>query len=102
MKLPLRYRILHIMSDNGSYSVDDIMEALKDEYGGEGQFNSKIMETHLQSLKAVGMLEYTEVYLDEAGELVRKFKLTEYGYSRLEYLPNGWKPLAEYSSEVSQ
>ncbi|WP_028306699.1 hypothetical protein [Desulfitibacter alkalitolerans] len=94
-KLPLRYRILHFLSDSKSHSLDEIMEALKEEYGGEGQFNKNLVGTHLQSLKAVGMLEHSEVFFDKAGELVVKFKITEYGFSRLEYLPSGWQPLSK-------
>ncbi|MDW7674988.1 MAG: DNA-binding protein [Bacillota bacterium] len=94
-KLPLRYRILHFLSDNGSYSVDDVMAALKDEYGGEGQFKRPLIANHLQSLKAVGMLEHCDVYFDDNGQLVQKFKITEYGFSRLDYLPTGWQPLSK-------
>ena len=93
--LPLRFRILHLLSDNESYSVDEVMEALKTEYMGEGQFTRPLMAVHLRSLKAVGILEHSEVYFNEKDELMTKFKITEYGFSRLSYLPKGWNPIAK-------
>lgn len=95
-KLPLRFRILHFFSDNKGHTLEDLIKALEGEYGKEKQFNRGLLNTHLQSLKAVGMLEYEKIFMDQSGELVQLFKLTEYGYNTLKYLPNGWEPRAKF------
>ena len=91
-KLPMRFRILHLMSENEKLSDLEVMEALKEEYGSEGQFKLATVNTHLQSMRAVGMVENADVSLDESGKLDIKYKITSYGESRLKYLPKGWNP----------
>ncbi|KUK31229.1 MAG: Winged-helix DNA-binding domain protein [Thermoanaerobacterales bacterium 50_218] len=90
MKLPMRFRILHLISEKENMGVDEVMEALRPEYGGERQWKRGVIYDHLRALKAVGMIETTDVSLDEKGNLVEKFKITDYGKSRLRYLPEGW------------
>lgn len=91
MKLPMRFRILHLISKNTSMSDRDIMDQLQSEYGGEGQFKTSIIDLHLASMRAVGMIEPTDLSLSPAGELQQKFKITDYGRSRLSYLPDSWR-----------
>ena len=91
MKLPMRFRILHLMSQHISMSDIDIMERLRSEYGTEGQFKKSIIEIHLASMRAVGMIEATDLTLDAKGELEQKYRITDYGVSRLSYLPDTWR-----------
>lgn len=91
MKLPMRFRILHLISEKENISEMEIMDILKDEYGSEGQCNKSIIDSHLASMKAVGIIEVNEIYLDQYGNLKRKYKISESGLSRLKYLPDSWK-----------
>lgn len=91
MKLPLRFRILHLLSQHDALTVREVMDALRDEYGNDGQFKPAIIEGHLMSMKAVGLLEIADVDLDDNGKLVQHYRITDYGKSRLKYLPQGWK-----------
>jgi DNA-binding PadR family transcriptional regulator len=87
MKLPMRFRILHLISEQDSLSALEIMDILEMEYGTEGQFKIAIIDTHLASMKAVGMIEITEAVLDVGGQIKQKYRITEYGWDRLKYLP---------------
>jgi hypothetical protein len=92
MKLPMRFRIIHLVSQHDTISDKEVMEALRDEYGGEGQYKDSIINTHLMSLRAVGIIEVAGVSLDDNNELVQEFKITDYGTNLLNsYLPSGWK-----------
>ncbi|HWR44936.1 hypothetical protein [Sporomusa sp.] len=98
MKLPLRFRILHLISQNTSLSDAEIMNALRSEYGSEGQFKQSIIDIHLASMRAVGMIEATELSLDAQGDLLQKYKITDYGFSRLSYLPGTWRKTGSKAS----
>lgn len=91
MKLPLRFRILYLLSQHDALTENEVMDALRDEYGNEGQFKLANIESHLMSMKAVGMLEVVDVNLNDNGKLVQQYRITAYGKSRLKYLPQGWK-----------
>lgn len=92
MKLPMRFRIIHLVSQHDKISDKEVMEALRDEYGDEGQYKMSIIETHLMSLRAVGIIENTGVTLDENDNLVQQFSITDYGKDLLDkYLPSQWK-----------
>ena len=87
--LPLRFRILHLvhLADGKPLRTGDIYKALYDEYSGEGQFSYELMESHLMSIKAVGLIEAVEPYFDEHGEARYSYVITETGRARAKYLP---------------
>ena len=89
--LPLRFRVLQYASQKGDFNRTDLLNDLKEEYGREKQFNKGMVSTHLDSLRAVGMIEQTDVDFDQNKELLVQYKITDYGRSRLSYLPNDWK-----------
>jgi len=92
MKLPLRFRILHLLAvEKKPLTPDEIIEKLKAEYQGERQFTKKAVIGHLESMKAVALIEAVEVYLDKNGDLVEKFQISDFGKDRLKYLPAQWK-----------
>jgi DNA-binding PadR family transcriptional regulator len=91
MKLPMRFRILHLISQDASLSDEEIMRKLQPEYRGERQFTRSIIDLHLESMRAVGLVEVTDLALDAAGLLQQKYKITAYGRSRLSYLPESWR-----------
>lgn len=89
--LPLRFRILHYASNKESFNYKDLLKDLKDEYGNDGQFNKGMMNLHIDSLRAVGMLEEANVDFDQNKELLVEYRITDYGRGRLSYLPDEWK-----------
>jgi len=88
--LPMRFRILHIISKKEDIDLKELMTALKPEYGNEGQLKESIVENHLASMRAVGMINDTKIMIDSSDKLVQRVKITEYGQSRLAYLPKSW------------
>jgi len=89
--LPLRFRVLHYASQKDSFNYHDLLKDLKEEYGDDGQFNKDMMNLHTDSLRAVGMIEETDVDFDQNKELLVQYKITDYGRERLSYLPAEWK-----------
>lgn len=87
--LPLRFRILHIVNKaaGNPLKTGEIYEELKDEYTGEGQFSLELMESHLMSIKAVGLIDAVEPYFDDNGEARYKYIITDTGKDRTKYLP---------------
>ena len=92
--LPMRFRILHIISKQEDIDCIELVEALKPEYGDEGQLKESSIKNHLASMKAVGLIENNKIFLDGPDKLVQRVKVTEYGQSRLSYLPKSWKETA--------
>lgn len=91
MKLPMRFRVLHLLTNNPKGLTEpEIMEALKPEYGAEGQYSRSNIDSHLASMKAVGLIEISELFMTDEGELMHKFKATENGFNYRKYLPKEW------------
>ncbi|MGI6686145.1 MAG: DNA-binding protein [Bacillota bacterium] len=89
--LPLRFRILYYASQKDSFNYQDLIKDLKEEYGNDGQFNKGMMNLHIDSLRAVGMIEEADVDFDKNNELLVYYRITDYGRDRLVYLPDEWK-----------
>jgi len=92
-KLPLRFRILYVLNKAGGkdMTTKDIYDQLAKEYQGEGQFGMDQMEHHLMAIKATGLIEGRDPYLDEAGEARYNYVITDYGRSRIKYLPPAYR-----------
>lgn len=89
-KLPLRFRILHFFSQVPESDISGVMEALRTDYGREGQFRESIFTEHLMSMRSAGLIEERDVSFDSRGKLVQSFAITDFGRNRLNYLPKGW------------
>jgi hypothetical protein len=89
-KLPLRFRILHVISQNAGITTKGIMDLLKGEYGKEGQFRDGVISEHLASMRAVGMIVNQSIEMDASQRLIEKVEITDYGKSRLKLLPQSW------------
>lgn len=86
--LPMRFRMLEIMSDDKVYTVASMMEVLKKDYQGEGQLTAKNITTHFDSARAVGLIEVADADFDSNKELIMQYKITEFGHDRCaNYLP---------------
>jgi DNA-binding PadR family transcriptional regulator len=89
--LPLRFRILHYISTVDKTCADDIMKALKAEYGTEKQFAKEVFMDHLLDMKANFIIDDNDVVLDDKGELVIYYSINDEGRTLLKkYLPKGW------------
>lgn len=92
--LPMRFRILHIISQKEDINCKELIEELRPEYGNEGQLKESGIENHLASMRAVGLIEINKSFLDSADKLIQRVKITEYGQGRLSYLPKSWRNTA--------
>lgn len=91
MLLPLRFRVLTELATNGAQHCSEIMASLEPEYGSERQFTKKMIDNHIQSLRAVGLVDDKAVDLDEEDNLIRTVEITEAGRKLLKYLPKDWR-----------
>ena len=93
MKLPLRFKILHVLYKSGGQpmATKDIYDALAGDYQGEGQFSLEKMEGHLMAVKATALIEACDPYMDENGEARYKYSLTDSGRGRIKFLPKEWQ-----------
>lgn len=90
--LPMRFRILHIISENAGITAEEIMNFLEPEYGSEGQFRLAVVREHLASMRAVGLIEDRSFSLGENNSLIQNVQVTDFGTSRLSFLPKSWVP----------
>ena len=92
-KLPLRFNILYVLNKaNGKdLTTKEIYDQLAKDYLGEGQFGLEQMELHLMAIKATGLIEGRDPYLDEEGSARYHYVITDYGRSRIKYLPPAYQ-----------
>lgn len=79
MLLPSRMAVLNYMADHDEVDVKEVMSALEDDYGTEGQFNPKMYLDHLMALEANGLVELSSYDLDDKEELVMRYKINDDG-----------------------
>ncbi len=82
-KLPLRMMIVKLFSDAQPRNAEAVLEALAPIYGNERQFTKENIETHLMSLKAVGILADFDAELSGFGDLSLQYVITDYGKDKL-------------------
>ena len=88
MKLPLKLRIFQYLTQvDHPGTSQDVMDALKGEYAGEGQMTYERVDFYMQSLLCVDMIEQTDVEFDKDGELIVHYQITDFGRSRIKYIP---------------
>jgi len=92
-KLPLRFSILYVLNKAGGHlmTTKEIYDQLAKEYQGEGQFGMEQMELNLLAIKATGLIEGVDPYLDEDNQARYKYAITDYGRSRIKYLPPAYR-----------
>lgn len=71
---PLNYAILKYMTTVGEVNADDVMEALKGQYGSFKAFNKKDVLTALMTAEVNGLLEETGYDIASDGEVRVFFK----------------------------
>jgi hypothetical protein len=76
---PLNYAILKYFTTVKEGSVDDVIEALKGEYGGFRALEKKAVTNALMTAEANGLIEETRFELNKDGELVVYYHAHEEG-----------------------
>ncbi|MDO5408273.1 MAG: hypothetical protein Q4F28_13255 [Eubacteriales bacterium] len=88
MLLPARTAVLNYLYKVGKADINQIMEALKPDYGNERQFTRERYLDHVMSLEANGLLVKSGYGLDGDGELSIEFEINEDGRATVEkYIP---------------
>lgn len=87
MKTPLRFSILRYLIDRARpATAHDVFSGLDKQYGRERQFSLPFIESHLDSLRGVGIIEVVDAE-ERDDKLILFYGVTEYGQSRGRYLP---------------
>lgn len=79
MLLPARTAVLNYLYGVKNADVDQIMEALKSDYGNERQFTKDRYIDHVMSLEANGMVNLSSHDLDKNGVLRMFYEINDDG-----------------------
>ena len=80
---PLKMAIATLFLQHPLLDADAVLAQLCSQFPGEKYCCLPVIQTHLQSLKAVGILEEHGSTLDEHDNLISRYRLTDYGRTRL-------------------
>ncbi len=82
--LPLKVAILNwaIENKDTGFKVDDILEAMKVDYGTEKQCNWKRIESYCQDFSMNGFFKAEKVEITETGDADITYKITKYAIGR--------------------
>lgn len=83
MTKPLKMAIAELFLRYGTMDERAVLERVSTQFLNEKYCSLPVIQTHLQSLKAVGILEEHGSTLDEHGNLVSRYRITAYGRARL-------------------
>lgn len=87
-KLPLKFSVFKCVAEaEKPISAKDIMDMLECEYRSERQFSKKRIELYLTALSCVSMIHETDFDLDQNGDVLISYKLSDLGRNRTRYLP---------------
>lgn len=81
--MPLKMKIADLFRSCETLDPHAVLELVRDQYSGEKYCSLSVVEGHLQSLKAVGILEEHGSALNEHANLVSRYRITGYGRARL-------------------
>lgn len=68
-------------------TTQEIIDGIKDEYAGERQMTYKRVDDYIQQLLGVNMIAQDKVEFDDNDELVVYYKVSDFGKSRIKYIP---------------
>ena len=77
--IPLYYAIVKHFMDDGEYCADDVIDALRPNYGSYKLLTKKDVEEALATAKENGLLDESRCDLDGSGELRMYFRVTDFG-----------------------
>ena len=84
MAKPLKTKLAEVFSDGKAYSATKVFKVIEPEYPNERYCSLPTVTDHLQSLKAVGILSDDTSYINESGDLVSMYRITEYGMEKVQ------------------
>ena len=76
---PLYYSMLLLFKDGKELCVNDVLDALKPEYGSFKMLKPSAVQEGLMTAKTNGLLDETRFDLDENGNLRVYYKVNDYG-----------------------
>lgn len=76
---PLYYSMLLLFEDGKELCVNDVIDALKPEYGNFKMLKPSSVQEGLMTAKTNGLLDETRFDLDENGNLRVYYKVNDYG-----------------------
>lgn len=86
---PLNYAILKYFTKVEEASADDVINALKEEYGKFKALNKKSVIEALMTAEANGLLQETRFELDDTSQLVVYYSAPEDGAATInKYIPD--------------
>lgn len=92
MLLPARMAVLNRLSKVERSSVEEMMEALKKDYGNERQFNYEAYLEHMMALEANGYASLQDYKLMNDGRLSMYYSITDDGRDSVKkYIPDKFK-----------
>lgn len=83
MKQPLRLTIASVLMDGVPRTSDELAAFLRPSYPGERQINPENLDNQVQALRAVGIVSVVEEHIDQRGQLVQTYTLTDYGREKV-------------------
>jgi hypothetical protein len=87
--MPLNYAILKYFTKVNEACADDVINALKGEYGSFKALKKKAVITALMTAEANGLIEETRFQLDKSGELKVYYHAHEEGAATInKYIEN--------------
>lgn len=88
VKLPFKFYVLRCIAEQTApCSYEDLLPLAQKAYPGERQVSGKTLLTHMEAFCAVGATEVADVF-EENGDIVMKYRITDYGKSLLKYIKN--------------
>lgn len=76
---PLYYAIVLHFLDGRADDASGVVEALKPDYGGCKLLTVEDVEEALATAKENGLLEAADYQIDESGDLIISYQITEFG-----------------------
>ncbi|QJB56774.1 hypothetical protein [Pseudodesulfovibrio sp. zrk46] len=81
--VPLKAMVAACFSNCEALNARAVYDMVVDDYPSEKYCSIPIVEEHLKSLKAVGILNEEGSYLNDDGQLVSVYRISEYGLDKL-------------------
>lgn len=87
-QLPLKARILdYALKKGGTFRIDEVVQALCEEYKGERFCNPKHIEHYVYAYIGVGVMQGVDFQLDVNGNLVVDYGVTDFGKEYEKLIP---------------
>ncbi|MBG0791291.1 MAG: hypothetical protein H0S80_12430 [Desulfovibrionaceae bacterium] len=81
--IPMKMRVADCFGQGEALNARAVHDIICDQYPTERYCSVRSVHEHLMSLKAVGILNDESSYVDDNGDLVSVYRISEYGLNRL-------------------